>query len=170
MVGVPEFSHLDDTGQARMVDISDKEVTGREAVARGAIRMRPDTLRLIGENKIAKGEVFAVARVAAVMAAKGTAGLVPLSHTIPVTGVDVDFRMHTDAGVGFIEIQVAVRTVGRTGAEMEALAGVAVGALTIYDMCKAVDKDMKIDDIRLVNKRGGRSGEFWREGESPWEK
>lgn len=141
-----------------MVDVGDKPDTAREAVARGEIWMQPATLALIRERGMAKGDVLAVAQVAAVMAAKQTSTLIPLCHTLLLSGVDVRFVTEAD---DHIAIEVTVRTVGKTGAEMEALAAVSVAALTIYDMCKAVDRGMRIERVRLVRKSGGKSGD-WR--------
>jgi len=153
------LSHIDAQGRARMVDIGDKPVTEREAVARGVVRMRPATLRLIRSGKIAKGEVLAVARVAGIMAAKRTAEWIPLCHPLPISVAGIDF---TTRGAGTLEIEAHVKVTGRTGVEMEALAAVSAAALTVYDMCKAVDRGMVIADIRLMEKRGGRSGAYRR--------
>ena len=153
------LSHVDEHGRARMVDISAKLVTQREAVARGTIRMRPQTLRLIRSGKIAKGEVLAVARIAGIMAAKRTAELIPLCHPLPIEVAGIDFTVR---GRDSLEIEARVKVSGKTGVEMEALTAVSVAALAVYDMCKAVDREMVISDIRLMEKRGGRSGEFRR--------
>lgn len=147
-----------------MVDVSGKDVTLREAVARGEVRMKPQTVRLIKANRIAKGDVLAVAQVAGVNAAKRTDEWVPLAHTLPLTGVRIEFALHEPRGV--VTIQATASTVARTGVEMEALTAVSAAALAIYDMCKAVDREMTIDRVRLVRKTGGRSGEYRREGES----
>ena len=154
----PRLTHLDDTGRARMVDVGDKDVTERVAVTKGVIRMRPETLKLIREGGFEKGDVLGVARVAGVMAAKKTHDLIPLCHQIPLSQVTVDFK-DLAAGDG-IEITGMARATWKTGVEMEALTAVSVAALTIYDMCKAVDRGMKIGEIRLVEKSGGRSGDF----------
>lgn len=146
-----------------MVDISEKADTDREATARGAIHLKPETLRMILEQSIPKGDVLAVARVAAIMAAKGVDRLIPLCHPLLLTSAEVTFRPHTKDGT--IEIESRVKVKGKTGAEMEALTAVSVAALTIYDMCKAVDKTMTIENIRLVSKRGGKSGPYRRAGE-----
>ena len=143
-----------------MVDVSAKPVTERVAVARGTVRMHPQTVRLIRTGRIAKGEVLAVARVAGIMAAKRTAELIPMCHPLPVEVAGIDFRV---TGPGRLEIEARVKVTGKTGVEMEALAAVSAAALTVYDMCKAVDRGMVISDIRLMEKRGGRSGE-WRRG------
>jgi cyclic pyranopterin phosphate synthase len=155
------LSHIDAQGRARMVDVSEKAVTEREAVARGTVRMQPATLRLVRAGRIAKGEVLAVARVAGIMAAKRTAEIVPLCHPLPLQVVAVDFTVR---GRDRIEIEARVKVSGKTGVEMEALTAVSAAALTIYDMCKAVDRGMIIADVRLMEKRGGRSGEYrWQE-------
>ena len=157
------LSHLDRLGQARMVDIGAKDETIREAIARGFIALRPETGRLIQARTIPKGDVYAAARVAGIMAAKRVHELIPLCHTLLLTAADVGFR--TSRNPSGVHIESRVRTTGRTGAEMEALTAVSMAALTIYDMCKAVDKDMVIGDVRLVYKAGGRSGTFRRPGE-----
>lgn len=146
-----------------MVDISAKADTHREAMARGAIHLKPETLRLILDKAVPKGDVFAVARVAGIMAAKGVDRLIPLCHPLLITSAEVTFTPYEEQGT--IEIESRVKTTGKTGAEMEALTAVSVAALTIYDMCKAVDKGMTIEKIRLVTKRGGKSGEYLRPGE-----
>ena len=157
------LTHLDRHGRARMVDVSAKAVTRREAVARGEVTMRPETLARIAAGTLPKGDVLAVARLAGIMAAKRTADLVPLCHPLPLSHVDVDLTPDTAAGRVRIEGRVAVEA--RTGVEMEALTAVAVAGLTLYDMCKAVDREMTIGAIRLVRKSGGRSGTFVRRGE-----
>ncbi len=156
-----ELSHIDAEGKARMVDVSEKPPTHREAVACGAVTMSPETVVLLKERRVAKGDVFQVARVAGIMAAKKTSELIPLCHPLGVTSVSVDFSLDEEGNRVLIESRV--RSVGQTGVEMEALTAVAVSALTIYDMCKAVDKGMTISEIMLLEKRGGRSGEFRRE-------
>ncbi len=153
---MPKFTHLDEKGKARMVDVSEKDTTRREAVAGGKVLMKPQTAQAIEKQSIAKGDVLAVAKIAGIMAAKKTSELIPLCHPLEITAVDVSFR--TDARRGEIEIEATVRTLGRTGVEMEALTAVSAAALTIYDMCKAVDRGMRIDNIRLVRKSGGKSG------------
>src|SRR5262249_55209670 len=147
----------------RMVDVSDKPVTAREAVARGEVTMRPATLAQLTAGTLPKGDVLAVARLAGVMGAKRTADLVPLCHPLPLSHVDVE--LVPDAAGARVRIEARVRVEARTGVEMEALTAVAVAGLTLYDMCKAVDRDMTIGAIRLVRKRGGRSGTFVRRGE-----
>jgi cyclic pyranopterin phosphate synthase len=158
-----ELSHVDAAGRARMVDVSAKADTARVAVARGAVDMRPETLALIEANQIAKGDVLSVAQVAGIMAAKQTAHLIPMCHPLLITGVDVDFTL--DRECSRVEIRATARTAGKTGVEMEALVAVSTAALTIYDMCKAVDRGMVIGEIRLVRKSGGKSGDYIREGE-----
>jgi len=156
-----ELTHLDERGQARMVDVAEKPETHRVAVARGRVSLRPETLQLVREGRAAKGDVLAVARVAGIMAAKRTAELIPLCHPLPLTKVEVDVR--TNEQDTCLEIEARVETVSRTGVEMEALAAVAVAALTVYDMLKAVDRGMTIDRIQLIEKAGGRSGTWRRE-------
>jgi cyclic pyranopterin phosphate synthase len=146
-----------------MVDISEKADSDREAIARGAIQLKAETLRMILEKSIPKGDVLAVARVAGIMAAKAVDRLIPLCHPLLITAAEVKFRPHAKHGT--IEIESRVKVNGKTGAEMEALAAVSVAALTIYDMCKGVDKEMTIGNIRLVAKRGGKSGPYRRAGE-----
>lgn len=155
-----ELTHFDEAGRAHMVDVGAKADTRREAVAAGAVRMRAETLSRIREGGMAKGDVLAVAQVAGIMAAKQTPMLIPMCHTLLLTGVDLRFRL--DDAESRVDIQATVHTVGKTGAEMEALAAVSAAALTIYDMCKAVDREMTIDNIRLLRKSGGKSGEFTR--------
>lgn len=154
------LSHLDGEGKARMVDVTEKDPTVREAVATGKVEMHPRTLSLIEGGDVPKGDVLGVARIAAVMAAKKTGDLIPMCHPLELTGIDIAFR--TDADRGEITIEARVRTVGRTGVEMEALTAVSVAALTIYDMCKAVDKDMRVTDIMVMSKKGGKSGTYER--------
>ena len=146
-----------------MVDVSPKQVTAREAVARGEVTMRPETLAAIAAGALPKGDVLAVARLAGIMAAKRTADLVPLCHPLPLSHVDVELT--PDPGGARVRIEGRVRVEARTGVEMEALTAVAVAGLTLYDMCKAIDRDMSIGAIRLVAKRGGRSGDYRRAGE-----
>ena len=153
-----EFSHIDAEGKAVMVDVSDKDITQRTATARGSVSMTPDTLRRIVAGGVAKGDVLSVARLAGIMAAKRTAELIPLCHPLALTAIDVDLRC--DEKRSAVEIEATCRLAGRTGVEMEALTAVSVAALTVYDMCKAVDRAMTIGDIRLVRKAGGRSGTF----------
>ena len=155
-----ELTHVDDQGRAQMVDVGGKPVTSREAVARGEVQMQVETLRLITEGNIVKGDVLAVARVAGIMAAKRTHGMIPLCHPLPLTFIGVQCDLCEAAGVGVVAIEATVRTSAQTGVEMEALVAVSVAALTIYDMCKAVDRAMRITDVRLVRKSGGKSGEI----------
>ena len=160
------LTHFDESGRARMVDVSAKAETMRAATAAGVVRMRGETLALIRQGAIAKGDVLAVAQVAGVMAAKQTPQIIPMCHTLLLTSVDLDFTLKDgDNGAASVSITATVRTVGKTGAEMEALAAVSVAALTIYDMCKAVDRAMVIDSVRLLRKSGGKSGDFVRDGE-----
>ena len=154
------LTHVDDEGRVQMVDVGGKPDTERVAVARGEVAMRPETLRLIAEKGVPKGDVLAAAQVAGIMAAKRTPELIPLCHTLLLTKVDVDFRI--DEETSRIEITATARCRGKTGVEMEALTAVSVAALTIYDMAKAVEKTMRIGNIHLVSKSGGKSGE-WRE-------
>lgn len=156
------LSHLDEQGRARMVDVSAKADSERTAVARGAIRMRAETLALIRSGGIEKGDVFAVARVAGIMAAKRTSELIPMCHPLMLTNVKVEFDVPGSAaedGTAVVNIEATVKTTGKTGVEMEALTAVSVAALTIYDMAKAVDRAMRIESIRLAQKRGGKSGD-----------
>ncbi len=153
-----ELSHIDEQGRARMVDVGDKEVTRREAVARGRLEMAPETLRLILEGGLPKGDVLGTARIAGVMAAKQCANLIPMCHPLRLTSVEIDFS--ADEPPGELSIEAAVRAQDRTGVEMEALTAVSVAGLTVYDMCKAVDKGMVLSDVRLVRKTGGKSGDF----------
>jgi len=154
------LTHLDEKGRGRMVDVSDKDVTRREATARAVVEMQAETARLIASGGVAKGDVLAVAQVAGVMAAKRTPDLIPLCHPLPITGVDMAFDL--DVERARLEVRATVRVTGRTGVEMEALTAVSVAALTVYDMCKAVDRGMTISDIQLLHKVGGKSGEFIR--------
>lgn len=157
---VSGLTHIDESGKARMVDVSDKPETVREAAAECRVTMAASTLELIQKGEGPKGEVFGVARVAAIMAAKNTSSLIPMCHPIALTGIDVDFAIDEEACA--VDIKVAVRTRGRTGAEMEALCGASMAALAVYDMCKAVDRSMVIGRLRLVHKSGGKSGVFVR--------
>ncbi len=154
-----ELTHVDEEGRARMVDVGGKPDTERVAVAKGEVTMRPETLRLIAEGDVPKGDVLAVAQVAGIMAAKRVPDLIPLCHPLLLTKADVEFRI--DEASSRIEITATVRCRGKTGVEMEALTAVSVAALTIYDMAKAVERTMRIGNIRLVRKSGGKSGE-WR--------
>lgn len=153
-----ELTHLDEKGAAHMVDVGQKADTERVAIARGRVLMRPETLALIAEGQTPKGDTLAVARVAGIMAAKHTASLIPLCHTLLLTHVSVNFELRGEGEPAAVEIEAEVHTLGKTGAEMEALTAVSVTALTIYDMCKAVDRGMRISDVRLWRKSGGKSG------------
>jgi cyclic pyranopterin phosphate synthase len=154
------FTHFDKHGKARMVDVSEKSVTVREAVARGFISMKNTTLQMIDNNTISKGDVLGVARVAGIMAAKKTSELVPMCHPLNIASVTIYFDIDTKNSR--IHIESRVKTTGQTGVEMEALTAVSASALTIYDMCKSADRGMIISDIMLVEKRGGKSGVFKR--------
>ena len=151
-----KLSHMDDSGRPRMVDVGGKADTVRQAVAKGTVRMQPATLQLIKEGGTAKGDVLSVAQLAGTMAAKRTPDLIPLCHPILLDNVDIEFNPNEKNST--IEITTTVKSSGKTGVEMEALTSTAVAALTIYDMCKAVDRGMKIENIRLVKKSGGKSG------------
>ena len=155
-----DLSHFDDAGAARMVDISAKPETQREARASALVRMQPATLRLIQDRAIAKGDVLAIARLAGIMAAKRTGDLIPLCHPLPITSATVDFSFSAD---DLLRIEATVRVFGRTGVEMEALTAVSVAALAVYDTCKSVDRVMTIERVRLEEKSGGRSGTFRRD-------
>lgn len=152
------LTHVDDKGKARMVDVSGKNVTLREAVASGAIFMKPETFRMVVNAEIAKGDVLGVAKIAGIMAAKKTSELIPLCHPLDITHVDIQFHLREKQNS--ITIEAAVKTLHRTGAEMEALVAVTTAALTIYDMCKAVDRAMVIADVKLLKKSGGKSGTY----------
>lgn len=157
------LTHLDAKGHAHMVDVGAKAETRRVGVAGSFVRMQPETLDLIESGSVAKGDVMAVARIAGIAAAKRTSDLIPLCHPIPLTSVAVELTIVRDGQTG-IEIEATAETVGRTGVEMEALTAVSVAALAIYDMCKAVDRAMVIEKVRLLSKEGGRSGR-WTRGE-----
>lgn len=160
-----EFTHFNEQGRARMVDVTDKAPTQRTATAAGAVRLSPATVEAIATGGVAKGDVLAVAQVAGIMAAKRTGELIPMCHPVALTGVDIRFSLGTDR----LDILATVRCKGETGVEMEALTAVSAAALTVYDMCKALQKDMEITDVRLLEKTGGKSGDFRREGEA-WQK
>ncbi|WP_372605092.1 cyclic pyranopterin monophosphate synthase MoaC [Actibacterium sp.] len=153
-----DLTHFDGEGRAHMVDVSDKAVTSRVAVAEGCVKMSAQTLALITEGRAKKGDVLGVARLAGIMGAKQTSTLIPLCHPLPITKVAIDLT--PDAALPGVRIQATVKTTGQTGVEMEALTAVNVAALTIYDMLKAAQKDMQITDIRLVLKDGGKSGRY----------
>lgn len=152
------LTHLDAAGRARMVDVSAKPDTQREAIAKGSVLMRPQTLAFIKEGGVAKGDVLAAARLAGIMAAKRTPELIPLCHPLMLTDIDVELELNEARSA--VDITARVRTTGKTGVEMEAMTAVAVAALTIYDMAKAVDRAMRIEGIRLVRKSGGKSGDI----------
>ncbi len=156
-----KLSHLDKKGRVKMVDVSSKPSSEREAVARGSVYMKKQTLKLITDKKISKGDVFETARLAGIMAAKKTCELIPLSHQINLTSVAVDFTI--DKKENKVDIETRAKCTGQTGVEMEALMAVSASALTIYDMCKAVDRGMIISEIMLMEKRGGKSGEWRRQ-------
>ena len=152
------LTHFDGAGRAQMVDVGDKAVTHRVAVASGRISMQPATLQLISTGGAKKGDVLGVARIAAIQAAKRTPELIPLAHPVPITKIAVDFEVQSETNS--IECRAQVETHGQTGVEMEALTAVQIGLLTIYDMCKAVDRGMVIDAVRVLEKRGGKSGSY----------
>jgi cyclic pyranopterin monophosphate synthase len=170
-----ELNHLDDQGQARMVDVGAKAETEREAVAAGRVMMRPETLRLLKAGNLPKGDVLSTARVAGIMAAKRTSELIPLCHPLLLTHVAIDFAFNDQSSADnqssaddrscAVDIRATVRCLGQTGVEMEALTAVSVAALTVYDMAKAVERGMVIGSVRLLEKRGGKSGE-WHEDRS----
>ncbi len=153
-----KLSHIDETGAAHMVDVGDKAITGRIAVAEGYIKMAPATLSEIKANTLKKGDVLATARIAGIMAAKKTSDLIPLCHPLPITSVKISFDTTSD--MDKILVEATVKVSGQTGVEMEALTAVSASLLTIYDMAKAVQKDMVIDGIRLLSKEGGKSGKY----------
>ncbi|KPU42736.1 cyclic pyranopterin monophosphate synthase accessory protein [Oxobacter pfennigii] len=157
-----EFTHLNKEGRARMVDVSGKDDTLREAIAAGFIYMKKETLDRVAEGTIKKGDVLSVAQVGGIMGAKNTPNIIPMCHPIMITGCDIKFNISHEHQR--IEITATVKNVGQTGVEMEALTAVSVAALTIYDMCKAIDKEMVISDIMLIKKSGGKSGLFERKG------
>ena len=154
------LTHFDASGQAHMVDVGDKEVTRRRAVAQGSIRMLPATLALIRDGNHKKGDVLGIARIAAIMASKRTADLIPLCHPIALTHVSVQFR----CGPDHVEVTACAETQGPTGVEMEALTAASVALLTVYDMCKAADRGMQVESLGLLEKEGGRSGHWRRDG------
>lgn len=157
------FTHFNEGGRAKMVEVGDKDDTKRIAVARGSIKMDLKTLRMIVEGPMKKGDVLSVAQIAGIMGAKKTSDVIPMCHNIFITGSDIKFEI--DEENSSIHIESEIRTIGKTGVEMEALSAVSIAALTIYDMCKAVDKDMVIENIRLIKKTGGKSGEYLRKVE-----
>jgi len=155
------LTHTDESGKARMVDVSEKEITLRRAEARGRIMIRPETLAMIQENRVKKGDVLGTARIAAIMAAKKTSDIIPLCHPIPITDIAVDFKI--EEAEPAVAITVTVSALWRTGVEMEAIVGVLAAAATIYDMIKAVDRSAVITDVALIKKTGGKSGTYIRE-------
>ena len=152
------FTHMDENGNAVMVDVSEKAVTQRTAVARGAVSMSPGCFAMVRDGRAKKGDVLAVAQVAGIQAAKHNWELIPMCHPLPLTGIDITFALSDEPCM--VEIRAAVTCTGVTGVEMEALTAVSVASLTIYDMCKAVQKDMRIENIRLLEKSGGKSGDY----------
>jgi len=158
MAGRSHFTHFDAAGQAHMVDVAGKEITRRLARAGGQIAMRPQTFEMIRAGSAKKGDVLGAARIAAIQAAKRTAELIPLAHPLPLTHVHVEFAL--DEAQSTVAVEVTAETMDRTGVEMEALTAVTVGLLTIYDMCKAVDRGMRIENVRLLEKSGGKSGHY----------
>ncbi len=161
-MSMSDLTHFDSSGNTRMVDVGDKTDSRRTARATGVVHMEPETLDLIKRGGLAKGDVLGVARVAGIMATKRTADLIPMCHPIPIDGVTVDFEFIDDRS---IQMSVTVKTTGKTGVEMEALTSVAVVGLTIYDMCKSVDRGIRVTDIQLEEKSGGKSGPFVRSAE-----
>lgn len=156
-----DFSHFNEKGRARMVDVSEKSETARTAIAAGKVLVNEETFRLIKTGGMKKGDVLATAQIAGIMGAKRTPDIIPMCHPIMISGVDIDFNLNEEELA--VEICATAKCTGVTGVEMEALTAVSVAALTVYDMCKAVQKDMVISDIRLLKKTGGKSGEFIRE-------
>ena len=159
-----ELTHFDDRGHSRMVDVGDKPETRRTATASAVVRMAPATLALIRDKGLAKGDVLEVARLAGIMGAKKTADLIPLCHPLPLSSVEVSFAFDGDC---VLRVEATARVFGRTGVEMEALTAVSVAALTVYDMCKAADREMTVERVRLEEKSGGKSGDFRRDDEPP---
>ncbi len=158
-----EFTHFNDEGRAKMVDVSSKDVTLRTATAACTVRLNAETYRLVKEGRMKKGDVLAVSQVAGIMAAKNTSSLIPMCHPIAITGADIAFELDDDTYT--IGIAATVRCKGETGVEMEALTAASVAGLTVYDMCKAVQKDIEIDHVRLLSKTGGKSGDYKRQAD-----
>jgi cyclic pyranopterin phosphate synthase len=158
-----KLSHISAKGYARMVDVSQKEPTHREALATARVVMKPETVVLIVGGRVPKGDVFGVARIAGIMAAKRTSELIPMCHPLELTAINIDF--HSDVDTGEVTIDASVKTIARTGVEMEAMTAASVAALTIYDMCKSADKEITLTDIKLVKKQGGKSGLFIRKND-----
>ena len=161
-----DFSHFNESGRARMVNVSDKKETHRTAIAAGRVLVNRDTLELIRTGGMKKGDVLGTAQIGGIMGAKNTPHIIPMCHPIMISGVDIDFRLNDEDCA--VEITATTTCTGATGVEMEALTAVSVAALTVYDMCKAVQKDMVIDNIRLLRKTGGKSGNFIREEQVEW--
>ena len=164
------LSHLDRSGRARMVDVTDKPQTARIATASGKIYMKAGTLKQIHAGSVTKGDVFSVAQVAGILAAKRTPDLIPMCHPLPISGVELHFKENSrpnTEGVVTISVTATVKTVSQTGVEMEALTAVCVASLTLYDMCKSIDREIKLSDIMLVSKSGGRSGHYRRKRRGP---
>lgn len=157
-----DFTHFNNSGRAHMVDVSQKAETAREAIAAGEVRVNRETFELIKSGGLKKGDVLSTAQIGGIMAAKRTSELIPMCHPVALTGVDIDFVLNPD--MPSVEIYATTRCTGQTGVEMEALTAVSAAALTVYDMCKAVQRDMEITNIRLLKKTGGKSGEFLRKG------
>jgi cyclic pyranopterin phosphate synthase len=157
-----KLTHVDEQGKAKMVDITEKPSTVREAKAKASVYMKPDTMQLIIDRKIPKGDVLCVAKIAGIMGAKNTASLIPMCHPLNITSIDINFEL--DEINNKIDVISDVKIIGKTGVEIESLIAVTISALTIYDMCKAVDKEMTISDIMLLEKKGGKSGTFKRNG------
>lgn len=157
-----ELTHINEEGRAKMVDVSEKDDTSREAVAVGSIYMKRETLERVKEGTVKKGDVLSVAQVGGIMGSKNTPHIIPMCHPIMISGCDISFNINFEKCK--IDIKAITKTVGKTGVEMEALTAVSVAALTIYDMCKAIDKEMIISDVMLVKKSGGKSGVFERKG------
>lgn len=155
---MPDFTHFNEQGRARMVDVTDKPPSYRSATAAGTVQMLPSTVEAIHTGGVPKGDVLAVAQVAGIMAAKRTGDIIPMCHPLSLTGVDIRFSLREDA----VDIEATVKCKGETGVEMEALHAVSAAALTVYDMCKALQKDMVVSDIRLLEKTGGKSGDYHR--------
>jgi cyclic pyranopterin monophosphate synthase len=158
--GPPRSSHFDDDGHARMIDVGEKPITRREAVARGRIEMSRAAFEAITQRAVAKGDVLGVAEIAGISAAKRTSEWIPLAHPLPLEAIEIGFEPQPD--VPAIEVEARVRVTAKTGAEMEALVAVSAAVLTIYDMCKSIDRSMRIDDVRLIRKSGGKSGTYER--------
>jgi len=167
-IAMSKLTHFNESGRARMVNVTEKKVTSREAIAVGSIHMKTETMALIKKGEIKKGDVLAVAQVAGIMGAKKTPDIIPMCHPLMLTGVNLSFSIKEgpdERGLSTINITATVNTKGQTGVEMEALTAVSTAALTIYDMCKAADKDMIIGEVYLLSKKGGKSGEYIRAGE-----